>query len=578
MPYAIIRFEKVKSFAAVSAMSAHWHRTRPTPNADPAKRGSNRVQVGSGNVEADVRAGLAGQSPRKNAVLAMEAILTTSPEFFENASAEDKKKWLATSVDWLKREYGKNLVSAVLHLDETTPHLHAVILPIDQRGRLNAREMFNREHLRHVQQSYPGALKDLGLQRGIERSRATHVDVKKFYGALRQPVPAIQYRPLPPVPPVHQRTEGKLMEWAGQIKKETIAAISPAYSNLGQKSKTADLDRQRERRQAAAHNLAARDRDYQMQLAAEARQQAAALRCVELTEVAAALGYEYERSRQVWKAGDSTISINGQKYFDHEAGRGGGGAIDLVIHATGHAYREALRWLADRFGTGRSASTALDAERTRIEREIEDTPRAPFIAPPSRFSSEDDVHHYLTSKRGLSADLVRSAIKTGDVYGDDRKNAVFLRRAPSGGVTGCMKRGTQPARFVQVLGDKKTGWYSYGERKSPRVIAICESAIDALSFYDLQQQAGAAGGLLVISTDGCGQIPDDLAERYPGAKIVAAPDNDKAGDSLAAKIREHYPQAERLKPQGKDWNEDLLQARTEEAAPTPAATYRPGPR
>lgn len=578
MPYAIIRFAKVKSLAAVSAMSGHWHRTRPTPNADPAKRGSNSVQVGSGNVEADVRAGLAGLSPRKNAVLAMEAILTTSPEFFETASAADKKKWLSDSITWLKTTYGKNLVSAVLHLDETTPHLHAVILPIDQRGRLNAREMFNREHLRHVQQSYPSSLKDLGLQRGIERSRATHVEVKKFYGALRQPAPPVQFKPLPPVPPLHQRTDAKLSAWAAQVKNETVSAIRPSYLIYEQKSKTADLDRQRERRQAAAHDLAARDRDYHKQLAEEARQQAAALRSIELTEVAAALGYEYERTRQVWKAGDSTLSIKGQKFYDHEAAKGGGGAIDLVAHATGHAYREALRWLADRFGSQRSASTALDAERTRIEREIEKTPTAPFMAPAARFSSEDDVHHYLTRKRGLSPDLVRSVIATGDVYGDDRKNAVFLRRDPSGNVTGCMKRGTQPKRFVQVLGDKKTGWFSYGERKTPRVIAICESAIDALSFYDLQQQAGAAGGLLVISTDGCGQIPADLAERYPRAKIVAAPDKDKAGNGLAEKIREHYPHCERMKPAGKDWNEDLLQARTEEVAPAPVSTHRPGPR
>lgn len=574
MAYAIIRFEKVKTWSDISAMSAHWDRSRPTPNADPARTARNKVLVGQGSAEQCVRAGLSGVEPRKNAVLALEAILTASPEFFEQATQADKQKWLSDSLNWLKTTYGKNLVSAVLHLDETTPHLHAVILPLDSRGKLNARAIFDRNHLRFVQQSYPAALASLGLSRGVERSRATHTDLKTFYGAVKQPTPAVTYKPLPQPPGILDRSDAKLAAWAKQIQSDTVKAISPAFSIYAQKSKTSELAQKREREQARAIAKAERERDYHLSNVADLQKHAAALRAIDLRDVASALGYEHIPGRNVWKAGDSTLSITGQKFYDHEVQDGKGGAIDLVKHATGHNYIDALRWLADRFGVQRSISTALEPERERLSHEVENTPPVPFTAPPARFSSEDDVEYYLTRKRGLSVDLVRSAIKTGDVYGDDRKNAVFLRRDPATReITGCMKRGTQPKRFIQVLGDKKRGFYSYGEREKPRVIAICESAIDALSFYDLQRRTGAHAGLLVISTDGCGEVPQGLSARYPGAKIIAAQDNDKAGETMAAKVRQIYPQAERMTPTRKDWNEDLLhQAASAAAAPLPTAS------
>lgn len=322
MAYAIIRFEKVKSWSDISAMSAHWDRSRPTPNADPSRTPKNKVLVGQGTAEQAVRAGLAGLEPRKNAVLAMEAILTASPEFFAQATPADKQKWLSESINWLKTTYGKNLVSAVLHVDESTPHIHAVILPLDGRGRLNARALFDRQHLRDVQQSYPGALKALGLQRGIERSRATHTDLKTYYGAITQPTPAVTYKPLPPAPALHQRSEAGLAAWAKQIQSDTVQAISPTFSIYAQKSKTAELAKRREREQAQAVQRAERERDYHLSNVADLQQHAAALRAIDLREVAEALGYEHHAARDVWKSGDSTLSITPPKILRSRSPKG----------------------------------------------------------------------------------------------------------------------------------------------------------------------------------------------------------------------------------------------------------------
>ena len=72
------------------------------------------------------------------------------------------------------------------------------------------------------------------------------------------------------------------------------------------------------------------------------------LRDSALEPLAARLGYVRDpRRRNRWRRPGSVLSIDGSKFFDHAAGRGGGGAIDLVLHARQCGFREALAFLAD---------------------------------------------------------------------------------------------------------------------------------------------------------------------------------------------------------------------------------------
>ena len=78
----------------------------------------------------------------------------------------------------------------------------------------------------------------------------------------------------------------------------------------------------------------------------ERRALADALRALPLGEVAAALGYRRDpRDRARWKRDGSVLSITGERFFDHLRGIGGGGAIDLAIHARQRGFRDALRFL-----------------------------------------------------------------------------------------------------------------------------------------------------------------------------------------------------------------------------------------
>lgn len=219
MPYAILRIAKLASAGSVGGAGEHIHRQRHTPNADPELLKFNKRLVGSDDLMDDITARLesAGITPRKNAVLAVEHLITASPEFFNyerviqpdaTVGLKGQVKKLAEfeqrSLTWLRQRYGtENVVSVVVHKDEKSPHIHAVIVPIltkeisltrktkktpnrlkrvETRQVLAARELFGeRYQLRDMQTSFAQHMQSLGLSRGLEGSKAEHTTVKDFY-------------------------------------------------------------------------------------------------------------------------------------------------------------------------------------------------------------------------------------------------------------------------------------------------------------------------------------------------------------------------------------------------------------
>lgn len=179
----IVRHTKHKTLGTVAASSAHTMRTRPTPNADASKP-APEVWVGSPSPADDVRAMLPAKR-RKNAVLALEYVLTASPEFFADAAEAQWRQYLQDQLTMLQDYYrAENVVSAVLHLDEKTPHLSVLIVPLVD-GKLNARALIGTREACSIVQDMAGDVgREHGLERGKRGSKARHQDVQRFYADI----------------------------------------------------------------------------------------------------------------------------------------------------------------------------------------------------------------------------------------------------------------------------------------------------------------------------------------------------------------------------------------------------------
>lgn len=189
MSFAICRMGKIKSMGNAGGLNNHIERKMDVPNADPALTHLNERLRGSGDLCQDIQTRIdeSGCNVRSNAVIAIEFMLTASPEFFEEDRDKKIKLFKNRAGNWIQEKYGNNnLVNFTLHLDEKTPHIHAVVVPIDEKGKLNARAMFGgRDKLKEMQDSFADSMKDIGLVRGIKGSKAEHMELKTYYGLVQ---------------------------------------------------------------------------------------------------------------------------------------------------------------------------------------------------------------------------------------------------------------------------------------------------------------------------------------------------------------------------------------------------------
>lgn len=187
---AILRFSKIKSMRDLRGALAHNLRVQHTPNADPAKELFNRIPQHMNSIDKCLMIygeRLGKQAPRKNAIYAHEAVVTGSPDVINNMNVQQQMAYFSEALQWLLRLHGgrDRLVSAVVHYDETTPHLQAIFIPIDDRGRLNSRSILggHKNRLSELQTEFANDVAaKYGLHRGRPRSPARHESLREWYG------------------------------------------------------------------------------------------------------------------------------------------------------------------------------------------------------------------------------------------------------------------------------------------------------------------------------------------------------------------------------------------------------------
>ena len=191
MAYAIMRAKKLANMGSVAASMQHCYRERETHNADQERTPDNQHLVAKSTDEAmgKLRV-LLPEKRRKDAVLAVEYVMTASPDWFEKATPEQEKAFFQQSLQWLADKYGADrIVTASIHRDESTPHLSAFVVPLTQDKRLSAKEFIgSRDKMRADQSTYAACVADLGLERGIEGSKATHQTIQQHYAVIQRGV------------------------------------------------------------------------------------------------------------------------------------------------------------------------------------------------------------------------------------------------------------------------------------------------------------------------------------------------------------------------------------------------------
>lgn len=304
MGYAVLHLEKAKG--TDSRMSAHIERTVHPKNADRTRTHLNRelVQFPEGvrnRTQAIAHRVETAGIRRKvgtNQVRAIRVLLTGSNRDMKQIEADGRlDDWCNDSLQWLRETYGEqNLVSAVLHMDEKTPHIHATVIPIvtgerrkagqeEQNGkkkyrkknpqdvRLCADDVMARHRLKHYQDTYAQAMNKYGLQRGVDGSLARHISTMQYYKQLVEQQDSLQEN-IENLLGLEEEAMKKLKQVKGEINVQKMkgaavnatTAIVDGVSSLFGGSKVKKLEAENENLKRNIVNL-------QKQVQAEQREQ-----------------------------------------------------------------------------------------------------------------------------------------------------------------------------------------------------------------------------------------------------------------------------------------------------------------
>ena len=180
MSYLVLHMDKFKK-EAVRGIQSHNNREREShsnPDIDYERSGHNYDlhESASGNyaeaIQNRIDDLLLVKAVRKDAVHMCGLIVSSDSAFFEKLPPEETRRFFEESKAFLTEFVGaENVISAMVHMDEKTPHMHFLHVPVTPDGRLNAKEIYTRESLKKLQTELPRHLQSSGfdLQRGVEQ-------------------------------------------------------------------------------------------------------------------------------------------------------------------------------------------------------------------------------------------------------------------------------------------------------------------------------------------------------------------------------------------------------------------------
>ena len=160
--YAILRFAKYKG-PEISGIEAHNERTKEkyasNPDIDPSRTHLNFHLIKPERkyrAESERQIAEAGCRTRSDSVRVVEALITATPEFFKGKKRSELKEFFNEALEFIKQNQApETIISAVVHLDEKSPHMHLCFVPLTEDKRLCAKEILgNKKKLTQWQDKY----------------------------------------------------------------------------------------------------------------------------------------------------------------------------------------------------------------------------------------------------------------------------------------------------------------------------------------------------------------------------------------------------------------------------------------
>ena len=563
MAFAILRAAKKKGSISIYTSLRHNLRLKAVSNADPDLGANNTYHGVSTTAELrefiDARVATVKRKVRPDAVKVVEIVVAASPEF--TTSGGDIEGYLAEASEWLVNKFGgENIASITIHRDESTPHLHALVVPITKDGRLSAKDTLGgREKLSALQSEFHEQVgASFGLSRGVPGSKATHQKLRDYYEKVNRPISLSPFAPpVKPTPPTvvenlkqsdryKREAEAEIDRLSKQVKNErsTVVALKTQVDALRDKDKGSATMRAKYTVERAKNK--------------KLLDAATTARGIPLSEVLESFGcIQKDNDPKNWDTPVGRISVDELSsvgaddiFYNHDLKEGGGGAIDLVMHLGEFTFKEAMGYIASNLGGVAAAEAVALHEAKKTIKEAAAKPAAPYVVPTGDDTTWSHVFDYLTRLRKIPVKTVESFHRMGHLLSDAYRNVVLVNDNKDGHSL----RGTLVgSRFKGSRGTK--GFFSPMGTDTAVPVFICEGAIDALSLRSAGVNATATNG----STDMDALHRHLLRYKARGCPIVAAFDNDAAGAKMTATVLSWGDVgASYAVPRGKDWNDDLI--------------------
>lgn len=583
----ICRCEKIRDRAGLRARDSHNRRLKPVPNAEASRTRLNRNLRPDLPAEVlasfDARYAALGQPRlRKNGVLGLEYVLTFSPAAAESI---DPDQWATECLRFIETRHGAaNILSAHLHRDEKTPHVHIVAMPEFAgtlavgpfMGNRSALVRLQNDFHKHVSSKFelartsdsPSGRKHISPAALRAESSPKHAAFTAAMAAIDQTAIVSEIKlTIPEVAPTSLLTLKGRDTFSSAVCAAAKTEVHRIVTSVCSEAKRLVTD---------AHKIASESLLLREENARLRATRANVLRDLDLAQVAEhILGFDgcREGISLVWENDLHKLVITASKFKDFKYPQRclGGGSIDLVMHLLQCPYAQAISVLAGMSSEGVAGAIA-SYHRSRVHLDTlqarATARKLTFSDQLRRYASADaaklgDVRNYLINTRNISSDVVDRVIESGDLWANKWASCVFAHRARDGVVRGCSIRSTAGS-FKQSIGDKISSWFSVGSPlNSASTIAVAESPIDALSLAEIDQ---FSPGKAYVSTSG--QLrPDPLfAFEKP---LELGQDSDDAGDAMAAEfeafaLRAGIRTTRRRPPDAKDWNELLIHKKNEQ--------------